>query len=437
MSADLRGGTEGSRHEEMSRMSPVGQASTPQRKTSGRGIKRHAFRCGLCSFAGDSQLSLSMHMTQVHRPCNSKIPTRSRCVEAELYRRLRLTSPEQRKELLLRHLSQAQRAALERWILTNNKGNVETKDGRRRLLKPCAKMAKLRNRQNAGITRRCRRLASGNTAFFYVAHASAGPFRLCTKSVRDFGVAVRHRRLLQAIKQEVISKAKGGMPERLARIFAHAVHEVPARFRQTPRDIGLSFAATVPAKYWIGRELLTPRYSAERMEAGLAAFQALCRARDQVYRGRSNRYSLYMFSSPMEMEAAWTQLRQEYVRIWSEAGWDRKELHARLDRWEACRLSSRRSAVLASTRRQVARLRDAAQSEAQLEEAEVKQTPSDSLLVSWGRLVGKKSRFSAQLWGPKRSQPPIGQLTSEPSDNALVDRCVSHRPIASTVRHLH
>ena len=175
-----------------------------------------------------------------------------------------------------------------------------------------------------GITRRCRRLASGNTAFFYVAHASAGPFRLCTKSVRDFGVAVRHRRLLQAIKQEVISKAKGGMPERLARIFAHAVHEVPARFRQTPRDIGLSFAATVPAKYWIGRELLTPRYSAERMEAGLAAFQALCRARDQVYRGRSNRYSLYMFSSPMEMEAAWTQLRQEYVRIWSEAGWDRR-----------------------------------------------------------------------------------------------------------------
>lgn len=103
-------------------MIPVAQASTPQRKTSGRGIKRRsAFRCGLCSFAGDSQLSLSMHMTQVHRPCNSKVATRSRCIEAELYRRLRLASPEQRKELLLRHLSQAQRAALERWILANNK----------------------------------------------------------------------------------------------------------------------------------------------------------------------------------------------------------------------------------------------------------------------------------------------------------------------------
>ncbi|CAE7221306.1 unnamed protein product [Symbiodinium microadriaticum] len=334
----------------MSRMIPVAQASTPQRKTSGRGIKRRsAFRCGLCSFAGDSQLSLSMHMTQVHRPCNSKVATRSRCIEAELYRRLRLASPEQRKELLLRHLSQAQRAALERWILANNKG--EMKDGRRRLLKPCAKVAKLRNRRDAGITRRCRRLASGKTAFFYVAHASAGPFRLCTKSVRDFGVAVRHRSLLQAIKQEVSANAHGCMPEHLPQIFDRAVQEVFASVRQTPRDVGLSFAATVPAKYWIGRELHTPRYSAERMEAGLAAFQALCRARDQVHRGRSNRYSLYMFSSPMEMEAAWTQLRQEYVRIWSEAGWDRKELQARLNRWEACRLPSRRSAVLASARR--------------------------------------------------------------------------------------
>ena len=161
----------------------------------------------------------------------------------------------------------------------------------------------------------------------YVAHASAGPFRLFTKSVRDLRVADHHRRLLLAIKQEVSANATGKkVPvEELTQVFARAVHEMSSRAGQNPQELGLSFAAAVPAKYWIGRELRTPRFPVERMAAGLEAFQSLRRARDQVYCGKTNRYSIYTYSSPLEMESAWVQLRQEYIRIWSEAGWGQKD----------------------------------------------------------------------------------------------------------------
>ena len=144
--------------------------------------------------------------------------------------------------------------------------------------------------------------------------------------MRDLRVATRHRQLLQAIKQQVCAKTKGRLPvEQMTQVFARAMQDVSATAGQNLEEIGLSFASAVPAKYWIGKELHTPRFPVQRMAAGLEAFQALSRARDQVYRGRMNRYSLYMYSSPMKMEAAWVKLRQEYLRIWSEAGWDQQD----------------------------------------------------------------------------------------------------------------
>ncbi|CAE7596041.1 unnamed protein product [Symbiodinium natans] len=383
MSADLRGTERTCGREAMSLLT---QEASARQRPSSRGVKRQGFRCGQCGFTGDSQLSLSMHITQVHRPRNSQVSTRSRCVEAELYRRLRLASPEQRKELILRHFSQAQRESLEKWILANNKGSRETRKAyRRRLSKPCSKVRKLPSFRDAGITKRRRRTASGNTVVVYVAHASAGPFRLWTKSVRDLRVATRHRQLLQAIKQQVCAKTKGRLPvEQMTQVFARAMQDVSATAGQNLEEIGLSFASAVPAKYWIGKELHTPRFPVQRMAAGLEAFQALSRARDQVYRGRMNRYSLYMYSSPMKMEAAWVKLRQEYLRIWSEAGWDQQDLLARLESWEARRISTRRTALLASTRRNAAGcLRHVnVKDEVQSGEAEV---GCDRLLSTWGR----------------------------------------------------
>ena len=178
-----------------------------------------------------------------------------------------------------------------------------------------------------GITKRRGRTASGNALFLYVAHASAGPFRLFTKAVHELGVAVRYRQLLLAIKQEVCAKTLGKVSaEQMTQVFAAAVRAISCSGAgELLQEMRLSFAAAVPAKHWIGRELRTPRFSMQRMSAGLEAFESLLRARDQVYRGRSNRYSIHMYSSPLEMEAAWVQLRQEYIRVWSEAGWDKKD----------------------------------------------------------------------------------------------------------------
>lgn len=295
--------------------------------------RNRRFLCGQCGFAGSSRLSLSMHMTQVHRPRKLAVRTRSKCLEAKLYHRLRLSNSQQRQEML-EGLSQVQRLALERWILVHSEKDCQENSG--------FKKRKLGNTKNVRRQPLCKGVRRRNRGYF-VSTCCGGHFQLFARRAADIATAKRQHEILQGVRRAV-EQTRARKSSALGQAFAETVQSRAEELRR----VGFSFTIRVPAKYWIGRELRSPRYSLERLQVGLSALRRLQRARGAVYRGHANRYSIFAHNSPSEMESAWLHLRDEYLEVWAEAGWSREALLRRLQRLEAPRKSARLRAVAAA-----------------------------------------------------------------------------------------
>jgi len=173
---------------------------------------------------------------------------------------------------------------------------------------------------------RCRWSDAGRAA--YSASGVAGPFQLFTRAESDMAVALRNSEVLAAIRQRLDSEH---CEARLEDSFRCAVQEEPAKLGIDTEDLGLTFAGTVSAGYWVGRQLFTPRFPVSAVDAGLSAWRRLRNARGSVFLGPSNRYSILRRHSPLELELAWQHLRTEYLGIWAEAGKDRGRVAAHLD----------------------------------------------------------------------------------------------------------
>eukprot|EP00404_Azadinium_spinosum_P014436 CAMPEP_0180534422 /NCGR_PEP_ID=MMETSP1036_2-20121128/64163_1 /TAXON_ID=632150 /ORGANISM="Azadinium spinosum, Strain 3D9" /LENGTH=335 /DNA_ID=CAMNT_0022548727 /DNA_START=172 /DNA_END=1176 /DNA_ORIENTATION=+ len=276
-----------------------------------------SFACRRCGFQGRSAFGLSMHVAQVHRPRLRLDPRVPRGIEANIYRMLKLLAPEARRALLAQRFSQVQRLALERWILAQRRAMPQPprqRDNEMTKFKCIARANKAR--PLSGIPgvfgRRCR----GTARLFYAARGTAGPFRLFTRSVADLRTALRFRGVLTAIRQRSQAAVERG-PEALAETFARALKEEAV---QCGVDPGLRFAVAVPARYWVGTELLTPCFAAQEVEQGLRAWRRLREAREQIFCGRTNCHSILQRHSPEQLDAAWRQLRHVYLDIWHDAG---------------------------------------------------------------------------------------------------------------------
>lgn len=280
-----------------------------------------------------------MHMTQVHRPRKLAVRTRSKCLEAKLYHRLRLSNAQQRQEILEK-LSQVQRLALERWILEHSEKEGQENSG--------VKKRKLGNTKNLRRQPFCTGLRRLRNRGYCVSTCCGGHFQLFARKAADIATAKRQHEILQelrrAVEQRARPSARAAPGGALGQVFAETVQSRAEELRR----VGFSFTVRVPAKYWIGRELRSPRYSLERLQLGLSALGRLQRARQAVHRGHVNRYSIFAHNSPAEMESAWLHLRDEYLEVWAEAGWSREALLRRLQRLEAPRKKRRLRAIAAA-----------------------------------------------------------------------------------------
>lgn len=110
--------------------------------------------------------------------------------------------------------------------------------------------------------------------------------------------------------------------------------------------MGLKFAAAVPAKFWVGKMLETPRFDActtVGLMRGIQAWRELSAARGLVYLGAMNRHNgLARRYTVAELDATWLRLRRAYLDVWFEAGGSRGNLERRLD---ALAVSRRRAWV--------------------------------------------------------------------------------------------
>lgn len=160
---------------------------------------------------------------------------------------------------------------------------------------------------------------------------TAGPFRLFTRSVESPAEAAEFQEVLAAIRRRTLDAAAAGQSVEAA--FKAAVADEPQRLR-CPERMGLSFTAGVPARWWVGRYLWTPRYHLAELEEGLSAWKRLVQARAMVFCGHTNLRGIRKRHSLQELQATWQQLRAAYLEVWSQAGRDALKVSKMLSDYE-------------------------------------------------------------------------------------------------------
>ncbi|CAJ1386375.1 unnamed protein product [Effrenium voratum] len=275
------------------------------------------------------------------KPSKGKLPRRARrSLEDRLQRMLQRLPPPERRAVISR-LTQAQRERLERWMLAKQASTLDLKHCAEarlaswRSLLRCRGWPQLRGQKRRMDESRGRqrglyhRIISGRST--YEAVCTAGPFSLCTRQTSNLELAMRYKQVLMSIRRRV--EASLDDPQEG---FKRAVSMELQQSGFTAKDMNLTFVTRVGARYWVGRSLETPRFSAsgDGLEQGFSAWRRLRQARCVVFEGACNELSLLSQHSPGELADAWARLRSVYLDIWEEAG-HRQRAARRLARLEA------------------------------------------------------------------------------------------------------
>jgi len=291
-----------------------------------------------------------------------KTAGKARSLEAELYCWLQKLDPKSRRVILVRRFTEEQRLALERWILKQKVSHAD------RVERPCAAKVRLTATVKLGRCHSCRITGSSKKPaaakkkavscgrgsagagwkqpqsgspgvhactkggrLRYCATATVGPFLVTTRYLADLSQVRRFRAILSRMQARMASCAD--QPGLAERTFRAVLEEERSRSGQDLIHMDLRFSVTIMAKYWVGTALKTPQFllaSPEGLEAGLRAFRLLHQARNVVYKGKTNRYSILRWHSPEELDQAWNRIRRHYLAVWANAGFSLAKVSARL-----------------------------------------------------------------------------------------------------------
>lgn len=282
----------------------------------------------MCSCEAKRPLAHSQQLGKKEKCQASSKSSKASCKEH--FKLLRQLSPNARR-CMLDELTEAQRRALERWILRQKAKDV----ARRRVQSARWQARESAKSSGLGIQRHRR---AGRVA--YRAGVNIGPIRLHSKYYSDMAKANESLeallRIQKKVRQELVhfKQLGAGSPKcsRLEAAFRSALHSLPSH--QIAAE--LRFLIQIPAKRWVGRALATPSYSAfgEGLNRGLKAWHRLAAAR----RIRSLGETCYtLLRHDAALEAVWHQLRSEYFDICVEAGQSPRRVSAKLMRWEGLR----------------------------------------------------------------------------------------------------
>lgn len=296
---------------------------------------------------------------------------------------LRQLGRDRRHAVLQQCFSQAQRLALERWMLSQRSkacGNLSNKpvpalplprvleqlrpEGRasdRRL--PCSRARpagvqaarRAKGQRDRGLVSLISK-KTGSCSFYALAHV--GMARLSSRKTCDRGVALRHHEALTALRRHITAHA-GPFECR----FREALAAVLPQRGLTPAGLGLRLAVRLCVHRWIGPPLSTPAFAVSKevcLERGLRACRRLHEAREALLEAEGGA-SCPRRGPPTPQESqAWMALREVFLDIQEEAGLDRPTRMARLTRAERARVGHREMLTERWNRRQMS-LEEAAQ----------------------------------------------------------------------------
>jgi len=265
-------------------------------------------------------------------------------VEAELFRWLQKLDPKNRRIVLLRHFSEAQRLALERWFLRRKVSHARRSglySVKKALVHNTKTKAALSNGRAFHLERsgpkriprsgsRGVHVCTKGGQLRYCASASIGPFLVTSRYLPDLSQVQRCRVVLDRIQARMETTDR---PDITEQVFCAALEEETSCLGPDITKMDLRFSVTVMAKHWVGTALKTPQFavsSPESLQAGLRAYRLLKEARNSVYTGKTNRHSIFQRHSPEELENAWRRIRKTYLAVWAEAGFCSAKVAARL-----------------------------------------------------------------------------------------------------------
>eukprot|EP00931_Biecheleriopsis_adriatica_P111002 TRINITY_DN8533_c0_g1_i2.p1 TRINITY_DN8533_c0_g1~~TRINITY_DN8533_c0_g1_i2.p1 ORF type:complete len:441 (+),score=78.51 TRINITY_DN8533_c0_g1_i2:166-1488(+) len=277
--------------------------------------------------------------------------SKARKPEPQLWRLLKRASAAERLRLLERCFTEHQRQALERWALeqrsSRRPAGPRKQRQRRQMPGKLSVLGTTSRGSRAGVRGVQSHLCKGRLR--YNASVACGPFRVFTRMDTHLPTVIRQLEFLVAVRRRAARALGGdckrdtywdegsGEQERQFKAFSAALLAESQASRGLD-NLGLRFVAYVPAKFWIGKVLETPRFAAtaEGLEQGFRAWQRLFEARGLVHTGHTNRHtSLAIRHSPEKLKEAWTKLRDAYLDVWEATGHERSQVAAHLATLEA------------------------------------------------------------------------------------------------------
>lgn len=297
--------------------------------------------------------------TRRQKPHNSTQSSRHRRSHVELVADcLQAMSKSQRMEVISKWLSQCQRRELEEFMLKRKQGQQQqepprcgpgqaavpetaatrkrprygTEMAQRSAEEPPAKSARtrlwlkqaagcLRNRAQPGLPKGLCSHLKGSRMYYAVVCVNQVVLR--SRSVHLRRKAERHLEVLQRLKEGILDASSGqSFEERLQAAVQQLTSSADVA------DMGACIYVRVATCYWIGRDLATPTFHLNQVEAALLALKRLQAARGEV---RVGGRGLLCHHSAEKAMAIWQQIRGCLLELAIEAGRDADKLGQLLD----------------------------------------------------------------------------------------------------------
>mmetsp|Transcript_17507 Transcript_17507/g.30634 ORF Transcript_17507/g.30634 Transcript_17507/m.30634 type:complete len:403 (+) Transcript_17507:249-1457(+) len=233
-----------------------------------------------------------------------------------------------RRTVLATRFTEAQRLALEKWMLSRP-ADVAKPPRRKRLARerlPGRKAKKVTQIAQArsllhrpGLIVHPRK--GSPKECYYSVVITIGRLRLLTKEHQSLEVAQGFHAALVAVKKKMEGVGTSSFECRFREVLSSCLDE----HNLEPRAMGLRFCVCLAA-LWLPRPLVTPPFTAEgeAMDAGLRAWRRLGEARGEVL----HRGSVLQVLSPQDIDKSWARIRQAYLEVVEEASTSIDELRA-------------------------------------------------------------------------------------------------------------
>ena len=159
----------------------------------------------------------------------------------------------------------------------------------------------------------------------YVVLVVINNLELFSAGTNDLAKAVDLHIALTSLKRRITQN-----PALMSRFDAEVVHALQEQDISTSQA-RLSLRIHFPVHHWTGRQMRSPTYPWAEVQATLAAWKTMQRARLEYSGLGAKKGGVFFLHTPASVESAWRAISRIYIDTWVAAGWDLEDLQTQVD----------------------------------------------------------------------------------------------------------